>query len=407
MYLLSKNKNECCGCTACVQICTHKALVMQEDEEGFLYPVKDINSCVNCGLCEKVCTFTSPLFIGDRQDVYASYLKDENERKKSSSGGVFFAISQEVIKRNGIVFGAVLDKDLKVKHTSAETLDELLPLRGSKYVQSDLRNTYSQIKAELRAGRLVYFTGTPCQVAGLKGFLRQPFDNLLTSDLVCHGVPSQLLFDEHLRYLRNKYCGDILEYKFRDDEGWGGCESVMIKIGSQIRVVKLPTYELSPFLYSFMYAMTYRCSCYNCPFSRLSRQSDITLADYWGVKEFFPQLDSSKGVSLVLVNTEKGKGFWNEVMPLVEYYESNIQSAAKNNANLRSYSKLPPIRITIYNRMKIEGYEKLANTVFRGPQYRKIKLRLFVKKLLGEKITLMARAIKSKSKIYVQNIRKQ
>ena len=156
-----------------------------------------------------------------------------------------------------------------------------------------------------------------------------------------------------------------------------------------------------------MYAMTYRCSCYNCPFSRLSRQSDITLADYWGVKEFFPQLDSSKGVSLVLVNTEKGKGFWNEVMPLVEYYESNIQSAAKNNANLRSYSKLPPIRKTIYNRMKIEGYEKLANTVFRGPQYRKIKLRLFVKKLLGEKITLMARAIKSKSKIYVQNIRKQ
>lgn len=404
MYLKTQNKNECCGCTACVQVCTHKALVMREDEEGFFFPVKDAAACVDCGLCEKVCSFVSPVYISDKPDVYASYLKEENERMKSSSGAIFFAIARETIRRKGIVFGAVLDKELKVKHASAETLEALLPLRGSKYVQSDLGDTFNQIKAELRLGRFVYFTGTPCQVAGLKGFLRRPYNNLLTSDLVCHGVPSQLLFDEHLRYLRDKYRGDILSYKFRDDEGWGGCESITIQRGAQTRMVKLPTYELSPFLYSFMYAMTYRYSCYNCPFSRLPRQGDITLADYWGVKEFFPQLDSSKGVSLILANTEKGKSFWKEITPLVESYKSDIQSAAKSNANLRSHSKLPSIRKNIYNRMKTDGYAKLAKTVFRSPQYRRIKLRLFVKKLLGEKIIFMLRTLKSKSTTHVHNI---
>lgn len=223
MYLISYIKDECSGCTACEQVCNIHAITMQPDKEGFFYPVKNLDKCTNCGLCEQVCKFTNPFYSLEKPLVFAAYMKDIQERKKSSSGGTFYAIAKDIINNGGVVFGAVMDENLNVHHSCAQTIDELQALRGSKYVQSDLQDCYSKIKGFLKSSRLVYFTGTPCQVAGLKGYLRKDYPTLLTSDLVCHGVPSQSLFDKHIEYLKNKYSSsNISNYQFRNNEAWGG-----------------------------------------------------------------------------------------------------------------------------------------------------------------------------------------
>ena len=309
MYFKTLDKAECCGCTACFAACPKRCITMRSDEEGFLYPEIDKEACIECGLCERVCPFDRPTYANtSAPQVYASYVKDENQQVQSSSGGLFYAVSRWVIGQGGIVYGAAFDELFRLRHTGAETLEELRPLRGSKYLQSDLRDTFREIRAHLKAGRWVYFTGTGCQVAGLKAFLQREHATLVTSDLVCHGTPSQQLFDWHLDYLRQKEKGEITFYSFRDIGGWGVCETY--NYVSQTRhksgVRRLYSYNLSPYLYQFIRAFGYRYSCYHCPFARIPRQGDITLADYWGVKRYFPNMDTDKGVSLVLLNSPQG-----------------------------------------------------------------------------------------------------
>lgn len=222
MYLVTHNKYECCGCSACLHICSVNAISMRADSEGFLYPQKDVSLCNNCGLCEKICPIEHPIYSNDKPAVFAAYAKDERERMRSSSGAIFYIIAKSIIARGGIVYGAILDSNLQALHIGVDTLDALDSLRGSKYVQTNLNNVFIEVKQNLIAGRLVYFTGTPCQIAGLKAFLRRSYSNLVTSDLICHGVPSQKLFDMHLKYLCDIYGGDkVVDYKFRDNKGWG------------------------------------------------------------------------------------------------------------------------------------------------------------------------------------------
>ena len=226
MYFKTLDKAECCGCTACFAACPKRCITMRSDEEGFLYPEIDKEACIECGLCERVCPFDRPTYANtSAPQVYASYVKDENQQVQSSSGGLFYAVSRWVIGQGGIVYGAAFDELFRLRHTGAETLEELRPLRGSKYLQSDLRDTFREIRAHLKAGRWVYFTGTGCQVAGLKAFLQREHATLVTSDLVCHGTPSQQLFDWHLDYLRQKEKGEITFYSFRDIGGWGVLEA--------------------------------------------------------------------------------------------------------------------------------------------------------------------------------------
>lgn len=386
MYLLTGNKAECSGCTACQQICGHGSITMQTDEDGFLFPVKDLTTCVNCGLCEKVCPFDKPNYNNTLTDAYATMAKSSEERIKSSSGGLFYLIAKKVIELGGIVYGAILDDNMEVHHAHAESLAELTPLRGSKYVQSSLNDTYREIRSHLRAGRLVYFTGVGCQVAGLKSFLIKSYDNLLTSDLVCHGVPNQKLFDEHIAYLENKYKGKVVDYKFRDNKGWGGCEKVYIeKKPGKIKIHTLPTYDLSPYLYSFMYSMTMRISCYSCPFAKIPRQGDITLADYWGAQVYFPELDNSKGVSLITINTPKG----NEIIKSIEseliIEKSNIEDASHYNGNLVHNTEMPPIRSSIFELIRKDGYNRIAKTIFRPPYYNKLFVKTRLRQFIGDK----------------------
>lgn len=373
MYLNSSNKYECCGCSACEQICPKSCISFKKDEEGFLYPEKDASTCIDCGLCEKVCPFSDNYTETTNTDpeVYAAY--DESSRTRSSSGGIFYTLAKYVIEeKRGWVFGAAFADHFQLQHIGVNNMQDVEKLRGSKYLQSKMGDTFLQIKRLLTDGVFVLFVGTPCQVAGLRAFLRKPFDNLFTADLVCHGTPSQQMFDYHINYLERKHKAKLTSYKFRYEDGWGVCE--ICDFANPEKHKMLPTYELSPYLYSFMYALTYRYSCYNCRFAKIPRQGDITLADYWGVKEFFPQVNAEKGVSLVLINSQHGLDIWNAVQSQCISYKSNIADAAKYNGNLIKKSVEPAIRKTVYSRVANEGYDSLAKREFRSPNYLKTKL---------------------------------
>lgn len=377
MYFQTKDKSKCCACTACVNACPKSCITMVTDEEGFAYPEIDISNCINCHLCEKVCPVEHPDYSGSiTPDTYAVLLKDVEQRKKSSSGGAFYAIASFVLKNKGIVVGATMDEQHQVRHIAVESMDELFRLRGSKYVQSNLKDVFLMVKKALQEDRWCYFVGTGCQVAGLKAFLHTQNTKLITSDLVCHGVPSQKLFDTHIAYLEQKYHDKVINYQFRNNELWGVCE--IADFANRMPVMN-PSYQLSPYLYSFMYAMTYRYSCYDCKFAKVPRQGDITLADYWGVKEFFPQIDVHHGVSLVLVNTETGKRVWELVKEACIYYQSNIADGAKFNGNLVHKSEKPSVRDGIYKRIDVIGYKKVAETIFKSPDLWKIRIIYFIK----------------------------
>lgn len=381
MYLKTLDKYECCGCTACEQVCAKGAISMVQDKEGFSYPVINKDLCVNCGLCEKVCAFAQPQYTNSKSPaVYATHLKETEERKKSSSGGIFYAIAKWVIAQGGIVYGAAFNKELQLSHIGIEDLNDLEKLRGSKYLQSALDNTYKEVREQLKQSRWVYFVGTGCQVAGLKAFLRKEYTTLVTSDLVCHGVPSQKLFNKHIEYLGKKVNGKIIGYKFRDTKQWGQYEKYIYKKKNKVNYKLTGHYSLSPYIYAFESLYTQRYSCYDCKYTQIPRQGDITLADYWGVKEFFPQIDAKTGVSLVLVNNEQGKKAWEEIKDGLEYHESCVEHGAKYNGNLVRQTKEPAIRKGIYERIESEGYEKVAKTVFRPKNYRKIKLKQAIKR---------------------------
>jgi len=358
---------------------------MKPDDEGFFYPEIDKSACIECGVCEKVCPFDKPKYENTEiQDVYACYIKEAKQRQRSTSGGLFYAIAKWVIEHGGIVYGAAFDDNFKLRHIGVDNLQDLEQLRGSKYLQSYLGDCYAEIKDYLKNGRWVYFVGCGCQVAGLNAFLRKKYDTLITSDLVCHGAPSQLMFDWHLDYLRRKEKGEITSYTFRDLAGWGVCESY--QYDSQTRGKgqrKNQTYYLSPYLYSFMYAFTYRYSCYNCKFAQVPRQGDITLADYWGVDKFFPDLERAKGVSLVIVNTRKGRNIWGGVERSIEYRKSNIVDAAKENGNLIHKTAMPEIRPICYHIIRERGYEDVAKKEFRIKGYRFYVIKCVIRTILN------------------------
>ncbi len=362
MYFITKNEYECSGCTACMNVCAHGAIEMRENGEGFVFPIKDNDKCVDCGLCEKVCPFEHPVYKNNAPEVFAAY--DRKERGGSASGGLFYTIASYVIKHNGVVFGSVYDENLKVKHICARTLQEVQAMRGSKYVQSDLDTVFKEVKDELKKGALVYFTGVGCQVAGLYAYLRKDYDNLITSDIVCHGIPSQKLFDIHLKYLSDKYGSKVKQYSFRDERYWLIREETTLANNKR-------KYEydgnMSPYLYSFGLGYTYRYSCFNCKFAKIPRQGDISLADFWGIGETATAMDTSKGVSLVLVNSKKGEKVWNEIKPRLVFRQSTLEAAAKHNPNVIRPTKEPEFRRDFFRILAKDGYTKMAGTCLACP----------------------------------------
>ncbi len=370
-YLESTNKTKCYGCGACAQICNQDAITMQSDEEGYLYPTLEEDKCTNCGLCIKVCPISNEhkLFHPSGQNALAVYAKDETLLKKSSSGGMFSVLSNAVLNRGGVVFGAAFDSSFKLKHTVAKNINELTPLRGSKYIQSNIGDTYSEAKSYLLKGRDVLFSGTPCQIAGLKSYLGKDFHNLLTCDLVCHGVPSPLLFQKYIREIEKKEKCKIDSISMRS-EAWG--IALRAKLNNHLYVRSSKT---SGYLNAFMENKLHRPCCYECEFTKPSRVGDITLADYWGVMTIHPDMYNPKGVSLVLLNSEQGKKYFNLVKNSLTYSTTSLEQASIENANLKRPSQHHPDRDRIYSQINTVPYRYLEKRYFIPKHYQILLLK--------------------------------
>lgn len=306
--VIYSSKDKCCGCSACTMACPKQCITMVADEEGFLYPQINQELCIHCNKCLQVCPVTKGgTNVSDDTHCYAAYSLNEDIRKISSSGGIFSELARDVISAGGLVYGAGFSKEFKVEHKSACSEKELECLRGSKYVQSEMGSTYREIKEQLEQEKLVYFSGTPCQVKGLYTYLNKEYDNLITQDIICHGVPSPLVWAKYIE----KY-SELQEVKFRDKKfGWHYFSMyIKSKIGIYRKRLDEDFYERL-----FLDNTILRPICYDCPVKRGGKVGDITLADCWGADRLCEEIkDTDKGLSLVFINTKKGKYLWEKLM---------------------------------------------------------------------------------------------
>ena len=328
-----KQKNlKCSGCTACFAICPKDAITMQADSEGFKYPVIDKNKCIDCGLCCKVCPLENMYgnFVEDKTS-FACSAKDENFTKQSSSGGVFAILANMYIKEQAVIYGAAFDYNWNVCHIRADKKDELKRLYTSKYVQSDIGNTFRQVKNDLDNGKKVLFAGTPCQVAGLKSYLQKDYLNLLVVDFICHGVPSPLVWQRYIDKLEQDLKSKITEISFRDKkDGW---KSFNFKLMTANGDVFYEKHGDNTYMKGFLKDLYLRPSCYDCKFKTLQRASDITLADFWGIEKIISDMNIDEVVSLCWSSSEKGKQVLADVLNRTDYYEVKLREAIKHNSS--------------------------------------------------------------------------
>lgn len=337
-------KSKCSGCHACVSICPKNCIKMVVDHEGFWYPVVGKSKCIGCGICDKICPMinNSHNQVVTRPLAYAAFNKNEEVRLKSSSGGMFTVLAEYVIDQGGIVFGACFNEQFEVVHDYAETDQELKKFRGSKYVQSNVANTFQLVEVFLKKGKLVLFTGTPCQIAGLYSYLQAGYENLLTQDIICHGVPSPKLWDKYMRY-REKLAGSrVNKISFRDKTyGWQKY-SMQIEYANSTKYCRTNNEDL--YLQAFSSNICLRLSCYDCGFKNLYRQADITLADFWGIDEIAPEMNDGRGVSLVIVNSMAGKELFASIQESITFKEVDMIRAIKSNSAMIQSAKLPKFR---------------------------------------------------------------
>ncbi|MBM6673382.1 Coenzyme F420 hydrogenase/dehydrogenase, beta subunit C-terminal domain [Marseilla massiliensis] len=378
-----QNKQDCCGCSACVQRCPKHCISMKEDEEGFLYPVVDETLCIDCGLCEKVCPIINRPEKLPVMKVLAVKNRNEEERMASSSGGVFIAFAKKVIEQNGVVFGAVFDGNWEVKHTYSETLDGVKPMMGSKYVQSRIGESFSQAERFLKEGRKVLFTGSPCQITALHNYLRKDYPNLLSVDFLCHGVPSPGVWRKYLEEMSSfsafKAAGKnsvlsssiksvpvITGIEFRDKTLHGWKKYSFVVRGSAPKADK-NTVLLSdihydnPYMKGFLADVYLRPSCYHCKCKNGVSHSDLTIADYWGINQLMPDFDDDKGVGLVLLNTDKGKAVFDTLD--MEVRVSSLSDAQRFNGGFKEDVKMHPKHNLFFKRFV--DYRNLAELIER------------------------------------------
>lgn len=328
--ITDKNKKDCCGCTACANVCPKNCISMVRDSEGFKYPCVDENTCVNCGLCEKVCPLINKPKVEDKPlKAYIARNSDPEIVKASTSGGFVSALCKKIINNGGIVFGGAFDKDFNVKHTYAEDISSLSKFRSSKYVQSDLLNIFSDVKKQLESNRLVMFTGTPCQVAGLHNFLRKKYDNLFTVDFVCRAVPSPLVWERYRELMADKFNSQIVYANFR--EKTYGYHSANLTLRFANGKKSIENTKTDYMLKSFFSGICSRPSCYDCGFRSAGRVSDLTVFDCWNITRYVPELeDDDKGYTAVFVQSQKGAEMISDIDDAV-FYDADIDMLLKND----------------------------------------------------------------------------
>ena len=369
------DKTRCSGCTACVHVCRHNAIHMLPDSEWFLYPVIDRDKCVNCRLCVEVCKnldCTHSL----TNNAYAAVALDTAVRLESSSGGIFSLLAGNTLQENGVVFGAAFDDKFRVRHIAIEGEDCVAELRGSKYVQSSLLNSFFLAKQFLDSGRKVLFSGTPCQIAGLKGYLHKEYDNLTAVDFICHGVPSPKVWGRYVEAMQQRARAQIRRISFRAKDSSWKRYAVSFVYTNDTAYLRYHGDDL--FMRGFLVDLYLRPSCYACRFKGNNRASDVTLADFWGVEHVMPDMDDDLGTSMVIVNTRQGEAVFDSVKQKMRYKETSIEQIKQYNPALICSAKRHPHRDKFFADMENENndFMKILDAYTRETYQQKVKRRI-------------------------------
>ncbi len=359
---------QCTGCSACAVACPQKCLTMQSDSEGFVYPIVDAGNCIKCGLCTSVCPLNKQKDTPSKPVCYAVKNTDDNTRERSSSGGVFTSLAEHILAQGGVVFGAALDDMQTVRHIAVTDREKLRRLNGAKYSQSVIGDTYIQAKKALQDGKKVLFSGTPCQVAGLRGYLKKDYDNLHCVDLICHSVPSPMVWE---RYMMQKKNAIPMEVNFRaKDTGWSRYSYSLRFTYDDGTVVSEKNGE-SAFLRGMVQNLYSRPSCADCRFRGTQHPGDITLGDFWGIWDIAPEFDDNKGVSAVIVNTEKGSSLLSDCGRALTPISVTLDSIRKYNPSYDTSSHMHKNRDLFFAElMKTENIEQLIGEMTEEPKYR-------------------------------------
>ena len=377
------DKTKCMGCHACYNKCPVQAIEMVEDEKGFKYPQVNKEKCINCGLCEKVCPILNQVKVENKPVAYAVKNLEEKIRKQSSSGGMFTVLSEVILNDGGVVFGVAFDENWKLKHTYVENVEKLQIFRGSKYLQSTIGDTYAKVKEFLQDGRKVMFTGTPCQIEGLKSYLGKENDNLFTQDIICHGVPSPKIHERYLEHLKDKSKTEKIENIVHrtKSNGWKNW-SVKIKFCNSEYI---KSHNDDPYMQAFLQNISLREACYDCQFKKRNRVSDITLADFWGIENIVPEMDDDKGTSLVIVNSEKGKQIFEQIKDKIIYKQVNFEEAIIYNPSMTESVKPGPNREKFFENLDKMPFDELVKKYTYTPSaFRRIiwKVKRKIKKVI-------------------------
>lgn len=406
MEQVFNDKAHCCGCGSCFSICPQKAISMECDSYGFIYPKIDKNRCIDCGACRKICTFHAVKEDKDCQ-CYAAINIDEEEMMKSTSGGTFAGIASRFLDDGDVcgVKASFHDGNIEVKHALIDDKSELKMLQGSKYVQSHMWYCIDDLRNALKSGRKVLFSGTPCQVAGIKSlFSKYVGTQLFTIDIICHGVPSQKLFNDYINKFQEKNKVRLIKFDFRNKKfGWG---LDGLAVGKELEGKGYKKIKISPdnssYYRFFLGAETYRESCYQCPYACKNRVGDITIGDYWGVEKYDPQLlrenggafEENKGVSCLLINTDFGQELIKKYGNKIRYFPIKIENVMKINTQLHEPAKHSRLRTDLLEAYRKSGYLGVHKI------YEKIcfktNLKMKIKKIVPKKIWSVGKTILKK-----------
>lgn len=358
MNIFSKEK--CCGCKACVFVCPSKCISMESDEEGFAYPVVDEEACTHCGACERVCPFHGDN-KREKEDAiaYAARSKLEKIHLSSSSGGMFHELSMVILRNGGTIYGVAFNQvTKKVEHIRVKDIENLCKLRGSKYVQSDVGESYHRVKADLENGGWVLFSGTPCQIAGLRNYLKAGYERLICVDIICHGVPSPLLWERYVHHLEREYGSQIETVNFRCKErGWRNFAFVS-ELGSKSLY---QSKDVNPYMQMFLRNYCLRPSCYGCEIKQVKSVADITMGDFWGVEKVCPEMNDKNGMSLIIVWNAKGKELVDKIEDSAIIKKVDYQQAIRFNSPLYKSVDRPSCRDSFYKDLENRPFGEMID----------------------------------------------